>query len=405
MSKSTFFTGQPILNQLLNLIDRGAVKTLARTGKHDRYYRYFDTYTHLVTMLYCVLNKCTSSREVVSGMKACCNKLKHIGIKKAPGRSTLCDANMKRSFKIFEQLYEQLYRRHKQLLPDSRLRTDPKLFIADSSTITLFQQILKAPSPGKASGKRKGGIKVHTLIDAADDVPVKISFTAASANDMTFLQEISLEEGSFIVFDKGYVDYSQYERMSNEGVCFVTRQKKDASYIVTGLNPVSPESKKRGVIADRMIILGTRTHRKKIKLKSRQVTLFDTEKGRTFEFLTNNFALSPEHIADLYKKRWQIEILFKRIKQNFPLKYFLGDNENAIKIQIWCAFIADLLIKLVQVQLKRKWAFSNLSSIIRLHLMSYISLFDFLNNPESLSANALPTSQLKIRGLEIGFKT
>jgi hypothetical protein len=229
--------------------------------------------------------------------------------------------------------------------------------------------------------------------------------TAASANDMTFLKEINLEAGSFIVFDKGYVDYSQYERLSNEGVFFVTRQRKGACYTVTDSNPVSSEGKRSGVIADRIIILGTRTHRKSVKFKSRQVTFFDKEKERTFEFLTNNFTLTAVQIADLYKKRWQIETLFKRIKQNFPLKYFLGDNENAIKIQIWCVFIADLLIKLVQVQLKRKWAFSNLSSIIRLHLMSYINLFDFLNNPEKLSGNSSPGNQLKIRGLELGFIT
>jgi hypothetical protein len=405
MGKNTFFTGQPVLTQLLNLIDRGSVKSLARAGKHDRYYRYFDTYTHLITMLYCVLNKCTSSREVVSGMKACCNKLQHAGIRKAPGRSTLCDANMKRSFEVFARIYEKLYQGHRQLLPDSRLKIDPKLFIADSSTITLFQQILKAPSPGKMNGKRKGGIKVHTLINAADDVPLKISFTAASANDMPFLKEIHLAAGSFIVFDKGYVDYSEYERMSNEGVFFVTRQKKDARYVVVHSKQISEESSKAGIREDRCIIQGTRTQQEKIKLQVRLVTFFDKETGRTFEFLTNNFSLPPGCIADLYKKRWLIEILFKRIKQNFPLRYFLGDNENAIKIQIWCAFIADLLIKLVQVQLKRKWAFSNLSSIIRLHLMSYINLFNFLNNPEKLPAESTKTNQLKLGGLEIGFKT
>ena len=383
MGKSTFFTGQPVLNQLLNLIDRNSVKALARAGQHDRYYRYFDTYTHLITMLYCVFNKCTSSREVVSGMQACSNKLQHIGIRKAPGRSTLCDANSKRSHKVFEQLYQQLYRRYRQFLPDSRQQTQSRLFIADSSTITLFQQILKAPSPGKLNGKRKGGIKVHTLIDALEDVAVQVSFTAASANDMNFLKEINLEASSFIIFDKGYVDYSEYQRMDNNGIFFVTRQRKGASYVETGSNPVSKEDSNAGIIADRLIVIGTRTHRKQVKLKTRQVTFFDQEKGRTFEFLTNNFTLSALQVADLYKKRWQIEILFKRIKQNFPLKYFLGDNENAIKIQIWCVFIADLLIKLVQVQLKRKWAFSNLSSIIRLHLMSYIHLIDFLNNPES----------------------
>ena len=226
MGKSTFFTGQPVLTQLLSLIDRNSTRSLARSGRYDRYYKHFDTFTHLVTMLYCALNKCTSSREVVSGMKACHQKLKHLGISKAPGRSTLCDANKKRSFEIFARIYEELYKRHRQLLPDSRLRIDPKLFIADSSTITLFQQILKAPSPGKMNGKRKGGIKVHTLISAADDVPLKISFTAASANDKPFLKEIHLQPGSFIVFDKGYVDYSEYDRFSKEGVFFVTRQKR-----------------------------------------------------------------------------------------------------------------------------------------------------------------------------------
>lgn len=404
MSKSTFFTGQPVFNQLLKLIDRNSVKSLAKAGQHDRYYRYFDTYNHLVAMLYCVLNKCTSSREVVSGMKACYNKLHHVSIGKTPRRSTLCDANKKRSYEIFAQLYDQLYRKHKQLLPDSHLRTDPRLFIADSTTITLFQQILKANSPGKVNGKRKGGIKVHTLIDAADDVPAQISFTAARANDMTFLQQISLAAGSFIVFDKGYVDYVQYERMSREGIFFITRQRKGASYVEEIFDVVNPESKKAGVLADRQIILGTRTHRKKVKLKCRQITFFDQGKGRTFEFLTNNFTLAPEAVADLYKKRWQIEILFKRIKQNFPLKYFLGDNENAIKIQIWCAFIADLLIKLIQAQLKRRWSFSNLSSIIRLHLMSYLNLFDFLNAPEKLNPDPI-NDQLKLGGLEFGFKT
>ena len=404
MSKSTFFTGQPVLNQLLSLIDRGTVRSAARLGGHDRYYKHFDTFSHLVAMLYCSLNRCSSSREVVSGMKACYQKLRHLGISKAPGRSTLCDANKRRSFKVFADIYEKLYQRHRQLLPDSRLRIDPKLFIADSSTITLFQQILKAPSPGKMNGKRKGGIKVHTLINAADNVPMKISFTAASANDMPFLKEIKLEPGSFIVFDKGYVDYSEYQRFCNEGVFFVTRQKKDARYVITHSEQLSEASKICGVLADLKITQGTRTQAEKIKLQVRLVTFFDKETNRTFEFLTNNFSLPPESIADTYKKRWLIEVIFKRVKQNFPLKYFLGDNENAIKIQIWCAFIADLLIKLVQIQLKRKWAFSNLTAIIRLHLMSYIHLFNFLNNPEHLSISQTDP-QLEIGGLAFGYKT
>jgi hypothetical protein len=403
MSKSTFFTGQPILNQLLHLVEKNVVKSLARKGKHDHYCKHFDTHSHLITMLYCTLNKCTSSREVVSGMKACHHKLQHIGVRKAPGKSTLCDANKKRCFEVFGQIYEHLFKRYRHFLPDSRIIVRQKLFIADSSTITLFQEILKAANQGKANGKRKGGIKVHTLMSAAEDVPVKISFTAASTNDVNFLKEIDLEEGSFIVFDKGYVDYNEYKRMNDQGVFFVTRQRNNASYTEISSNDVSPELMNLGIRSDKVILAGIKNYSKKPRLKARLVTFFDQKKGRNFEFLTNNFSLSADLITNLYKKRWQIELLFKRIKQNFPLKYFLGDNENAIKIQIWCAFIADLLIKIVQMQLKRKWAFSNLSAIIRLHLMSYIDLISFLNNPDKIPD--VKTNQLKLGGLEIDFST
>lgn len=404
MNKSNYFIGQPILSQLISLLDRSAIKRLARKEGHDRYYKSFDTYTHLVTMLYCVLNKCTSSREIVTGMKACEHKLYHLGILKSPGKSTLCDANKKRDFIIFEKIYTQLYHKLNKFLTDSRAVIQDKLYIFDSSTITLFQEILKGVSMGRNNGKRKGGIKVHTLIDATEDIAIKINMTPSRDNDMTFLKDIDLQPGSFLIFDKGYVDYEQYQRMSDNSVTFVTRQRKGSSYVINEHLEINPVSRERGVLFDQSITLGTRTHAKGIRLKARLVGFYDIEKDRKFEFLTNNFDLEPEQIADLYKKRWQIELLFKRVKQNFPLKYFIGDNANAIKIQIWVAFIADLLIKFIHNKLKRKWAYSNLVSMIRLHLMSYIHLIKFLNNPDKLKAITI-TNQLVIPGLELSGKT
>jgi len=202
VSKSTYFTGQPVFNQLLNFIDKATIKRIADQGGYDRYYKSFTTYTHLITMLYCSFHNCTSSREVVSGMKACYHKLKHLGIKKVPRKSTLCETNQKRSCQVFEDIYTNLYQRHKHLLPDSRSNLKSKLYIADATVISLFQQILKAPYMGKVNGKRKGGIKVHTLLNAQHDLPCQISFTSARANDMTFLKEIQLSKGSFIVFTR-----------------------------------------------------------------------------------------------------------------------------------------------------------------------------------------------------------
>jgi len=146
--------------------------------------------------------------------------------------------------------------------------------------------------------------------------------------------------------------------------------------------PVSQDQQNKGVLSDKRVILGDPKNTKTLKIKARIIRYKDSEKDRIFEFVTNNMKFLPDKIADIYKNRWQIELLFKRIKQRYPLRYFLGDNENAIKIQVWCALIADLLVKLMKDRTKRKWAYSNISSIIRLHLMTYVNLSAFLENPE-----------------------
>jgi len=197
-----------------------------------------------------------------------------------------------------------------------------------------------------------------------------------------FLKKVSLPRGSIAVFDKGYNDYDQYEKWSKQGVSFVTRLRASASYQVLSERKVSENQYHAGVLKDQIIFLGHQYHDKVTRLKARLVTYLDPETGKQFQFLTNHTRFLATTIAAIYKRRWQIEILFKRINQNYPLRYFLGDNQNAIKIQIWCALIVDLLLKYIRKQLKRKWAFANLTSMIRLHLMTYISLTQFLNNPE-----------------------
>ena len=140
-------------------------------------------------------------------------------------------------------------------------------------------------------------------------------------------------------------------------------------------------------------MLGHTSHDNVTRNKARLITYFDPSKDTLFYFITNNLILNPETIALIYKHRWRIELLFKRIKQTYPLQYFLGDNENTIKIQVWCALIADLLIKYLQSRLKRTWSYSNLSSMIRLHLMTYIHLIKFLENPDKALINKMTTKE------------
>ena len=384
MNKNTNLTGQPIFAQILSMVKRGQIQTIARKQGTDRYYKKFTTYKHLVTMLYLAFEGCTSIREVTTGLLACSTKLFHIGMDYSPRRSTLSDANRNRDSSVFQAIYMKLYQNYSGFLSDSRLsKIDLKrLFIVDSTTISLFKAILKgAGRKPKDPSKQKGGIKAHTMINAYENVPCLIRYSAAAKHDHTFLKEINLPKGSFITFDKAYNDYLQYKRFTDNGVWFVTLQKENAIYQI-GEEYDIPDNIDEGVIKDEAIYLSYQEDGQEKKIKLRRIAYWADDRQRLLIFISNNFELSADLIALIYKKRWQIETLFKQLKQNFPLKYFLGDNVNAIEIQIWVSLIANLLISVIKSRLKRNWSFSNMASIIRQHLMNYIDIYKFLNDPE-----------------------
>jgi hypothetical protein len=397
MNKSSFFTGQPIFTQLLSLVPKSIITKAARAFKSDRYYKKFDTYHHLITMLYATYQHCTSLREVVSGMQACEGRLQSLGICHLPARSTLSEANSSRKFDVFEYIYLSILKKYSFLLPDSpKDNLTKRLVIIDSTTISLFKEILKNVGERTADGRRKGGIKVHMAVRSNEDVPYLVRFSAAANNDVLFLKHIHLPPGSVIVMDRGYSNFSKYNEWTKNKVNWVTRLSSHNVYTV--LEDVAlTTDEAECIISDQKILLGIKSRE---RVKCRLVKYFDISSNRVFSFLTNNFRWSASKVAAIYKRRWQIEQLFKRLKQNMPLHYFLGDNENAIKIQIYCALIADLLLKIATKGIKRQWAFSNLASIVRLHLMNYTHLRHFLEHPDRARVvNPIPqssTSQLQI---------
>jgi transposase len=383
MSKGTFFIGQPIFNQVLDFIPRSMVHGISRELNADRYCKSFKTYEHLVTMLYAIFNRCDSIREVTTGLLAWDQRIHHLGLDAHPRRSTLSDANKRRSEQVFERIYFKLLSRYRSLLPDSRRRSKKNnLYIFDSTSISLFQEILKASGLSKSDGRRKGGIKVHTLLHAGQDLPVMIRYSPSADSDVQFLKEIKLNPGSVVVFDKGYYDYRTYNRFSREDVTWVTRHKDRSVYKITCEHELNNFQQQKGITSDYSIILGYTYNKKAVQVPARLIGYTDPVSKKQFQFLTNNNKLAPLTIANYYRQRWQIETFFKRIKQNYPLQYFLGDNENAIKIQIWCALIADLLLKVIKRGTRSTMAFSNIIGLVRLHLMTYMDLKSFLQSPE-----------------------
>lgn len=383
MSKSTNFSGQPIFNQLLTFIDKSEIRRIAKDHGSERYVKKFTTYNHLVVMLFVAFEGYHSIREVILGLLANAHKLSHLGLGYLVKRSTFSEANKRRSSKVFEDIYMSVYRKHASGLTDSRLNDNElkRLYIMDSSTISLFKDILKGVGRHPGNGKKKGGIKAHTLIKADENVPCLIRYSEAARHDHVFLQEArNLPSGSIITFDKGYVDYGMYEAFTGKSIWYVTRLKDNALYKARKEFDI-PDDADSGVLKDEGVVLLYGANKSK-EHKARRIVYWDSENERLFEFVTNNMELPADKVAYIYKKRWQIELLFKQLKQNFPLKYFLGDNENAIVIQIWAAMLANLLISLIRSKVKRSWAFSNMVSIIRRQLMNYINIYAFLEDPE-----------------------
>lgn len=334
-------------------------------------------------MLFCAFAKCTSLREVSGAMLGLSDKTKHFQLNHIPKRSTLSDANQRRDASVFGKIYNKLLLKYGHLISDSRIKDviNKQIEIFDSTTISLFKDILKCVGRNPENGRKKGGIKVHTVINVDETVPKMIWFTEAAKNDHILLEKLKLDANTIYVFDKGYNDYKAFKLFSENHTGFVTRRKDNAVYETIETIPITEEIHS-GVLEDQIIEVTVKEKEAESKLKLRRIKFYDRVLKREFEFLTNLFEMRPDLVAAIYKLRWQIELLFKQLKQNFPLKYFLGDNENAIKIQIYCALIANLMMTVIQKNIKKAWSFSNLVSFCKIHLFNYIHLLRFLENPD-----------------------
>jgi len=313
--------GQPIFKQIINLVDKVDIQGLIRKHESDYYYKSFKTRTHLFTMLFGILSRCDSMTEVCEGLRAMGGKLNHLGMDQAPAKSTACDGLRNRSHRFFEDLYFTLVKHYQSFLSDSRTfgLTFKEVLIIDSTTIRLFSDVLKGVGRNpKGDGRKKGGMKVHMLIDAVQSVGRFIKMTAAKVNDQKFLKSLELISNSMIVFDKAYNYYHQFALWTEKHVYFVTRMKKNAVYTVKEVKRT--HYRKKGlakVLRDEIIELeyhperedGTQDMKAKLRIRLRKVSYQD-EQNRYFDFLTNNFDITAEDVAFLYKKRWGIEILF-----------------------------------------------------------------------------------------------
>jgi len=391
-----------LFSQLLQQVPRREFEQLVRKHDAEKGAKGFTCWTQFVAMLFCHLGHADSLREICHGLACCVGKLIHVGIGRAPRRSTLSYANAHRPAAFFEGLFwylaNRLRRRESLGQRPTRFRFKNKLLSLDSTTITLCLSLF----PWARFRRAKGGVKVHVLLDHDDYMPSYVLLTEARRHDRKAAGLLRLNEGSIVAMDRAYNDYQLFADWTERGVYFVTRLKSNADYYVVEHRPVPQQGSIR---ADQVIRLLGRAAEKKCPHDLRRVVVWDEVNQCDIVLLTNHREFGPRTIAAVYRDRWQIELFFKALKQHLKVKTFVGTTENALRIQIWTALIALLLLKWLQHLSHVSWSFSNLATMLRLNLFTYRDLLQWLKEPFGPPPRPTEDSgaaQLRFPGLQLG---
>jgi hypothetical protein len=364
-----------LFSQLVALFSR--IQFYQLVGKHgaERYCKGFSSWDHFMAMLFCQLAQAKSLREICGGLACTMGKLRHLGMKEPPNKSTLSYANTHRPWEMFRDLFYETVNRCKMAAPKNRkFRFKNKLLSLDSTTITLCLALF----PWAEFRRTKGAVKLHLLLDHDGYFPAYAYISNGKKHDVTIARKVPLPPGSIVTMDRGYNDYKLFASWTEEGVFFVTRMKNNADFTVIGENTIPATG---NVLRDQLVQFNGFYAQKKCPHILRRVVVWDPENEREIVLLTNHLKFGANTVSAIYKDRWEIELFFKALKQNLKIKTFVGTSENALYIQIWTALIAMVLIKYLQFKSKFGWSLSNLVAFLRWNLFTYRDLWEWIDHP------------------------
>jgi hypothetical protein len=364
-----------VFSQVMQLISRNGFKHSVDRYSGDRYTKSFSCWQQLIVLLYSQARGLKSLRDITISLRSQHRKWYHLGLDSV-ARSTLSDANSNRSADIFKDVFYDFLRKCQSLAPGHKFRFKNPLYTMDSTLIKLCLSVF----PWASYRKRKGAMKIHTLLDHSGCLPSFITVTAGKCHDVKVVQDENygfprLLPDSIITVDRGYLDFKWFYFLNLNRVSFVTRAKQNLKYGVTGQQPVP---KNKGVISDQTIRLTGYYQQQYYPENLRLITFYDKEKEQELDFITNNFKLAAATIAELYKYRWQIELFFKWIKQNLKIKTFLGTSENAVMTQVWAAMIYYLLLAFIKFQTRYAYSMHELARIIGEVLLEHVDIIEVL---------------------------
>jgi len=364
-----------IFGQLLTLFPRVQFEQFTVKTKANKGIKGFPCWDHFVSMLFCQLGQAHSLREICGGLSTALGRVVHLGIKAAPKRSTLAYANEHRSWELYKLLFFHLLEIcQTQFGSKHKFRFKNKLLSFDASLISLCATMFEWAKYRQT----KGAIKLHLLLDHAGYLPVFINITEGRKHEVKVFKTLTFDPGTIIVFDRGLIDYTLWGRWCANGLFFVTRLKDNADFKVIENRQVP---RNRNIRLDQVIKLDGFYSKEKCPYLLRRIQVWVDEKKEIIDFITNQLDFGATTIANIYKDRWQIEMFFKALKQNLHVKTFVGTSANAVMIQIWTALIAILILKYLKAKSKLKWSLSNLAAMLRMNLLVYKELWNWLDQP------------------------
>ena len=375
------FVDQLIFAQLMDFLPRREFNACVRRYRGDRRPRSFSCRDQFLCLAFAQLTFRESLRDIETCLRALGPKLYHAGLRGKVSRSTLADANRAHDWRIYADFAHVLIRRARDLYAHETLSVelDETVYALDSTTIDLCLSLF----PWAPFRRRKGAVKLHTLLDLRGSIPSFVHVSHGKMHDVTALDYLPIEPSAFYVMDRGYVDFQRLYRFTQAGAFFVTRSKKNLDCTRRARREVD---KTTGLRSDQTIVLAGPKSSRLYPDALRRTAFYDAETERRFVFLTNNFELPALTIAQLYKCRWQVELFFKWIKQHLRNKAFYGTSDNAVKTQIWTAISVYVLVAIVKKELGINRSLYEILQILSVTLFEKTPIF------QALSEFSIPNS-------------
>ena len=376
--KLSLMTNLTLFSQIISKLDRVRFGKLVKARQTDKHQKGYNSWTHLVSMLFCQFAKSQSVRDISNGLRSATGNLNHLGIDKAPSKSSVAYQNKNRDWRLFRDYYYHLLEHLGQqaAFKQVKFKIKSKIYLLDSTTVSLCLSLFDWAKYKTA----KGAVKLHTLLDYDGNMPAYVNITDGKTADNKGAYDLPLTKGSVIVADRFYNDLFLLNVWDSTGVYFVIRHKENLQYTVIKENKL-PGDRHPHIRKDEIIEFKNTVSKQRYPNRLRRVVVWDEVNEQNIELITNQMSWVANTVGELYKSRWQVEIFFREIKQLLHIKSFIGTTENAVMIQIWTALITILILKVLKAMAKFGWHLSNLVAFIRLNLFVKIGLQQWLDKP------------------------